>query len=94
MSGITPILLDAKASATFLGVSLRTFRDLIKSESFPEPRALGGPRSTRWVRSELEEYAKALPPIRQREEPAQLAAARAAKGAGLAILPAPFSHAP
>ena len=84
------ILLDARQTAAFLGISLRSLRDLAKTEGFPAARALG-PRSTRWVRPELEAYAAALPAI-VKPEPPQLAAARAAKAAGQPPMPAPFSQ--
>lgn len=82
------ILVDAKQGAALLDVSLRTFRDLIKAPDFPAARSLG-PRSTRWVRSELAAYASALPAVR-RDEPAQLTAARAARAVGIHPAPAPF----
>lgn len=84
-------LVDAKEGAALLGISLRSFRDLIKTSGFPAARSLG-PRSQRWVRSELETYALALPTVK-RDEPQQLAAARAARAAGRPVLPAPFGQA-
>lgn len=84
----TPILLDARQSAELLGMSLRKFRDDCKLPDFPPARSLG-PRSTRWVRCELEAYAAALPPVR-RDEPPQLLAARAARAAGQPTANAPF----
>ena len=81
-------LVDAKEGAALLGISLRTFRYLIKTTGFPAARSLG-PRCQRWVRSELEHYAAELPKV-QRDEPPQLAAARAARDAGRPVLPAPF----
>jgi predicted DNA-binding transcriptional regulator AlpA len=86
---IQPYLLDAKESAALLGVSLRTFRDILKTPDFPGARVLG-PRCSRWVRPELEAYAAALPATKPGEPP-QLAAARAAKAAGQPIAPAPFA---
>jgi predicted DNA-binding transcriptional regulator AlpA len=74
----SPILLDARVSAALLGVSLRRFRDLCKETGFPQSRSLG-PRSTRWLRSELEQYAANLPMGCCKEEPEQLAAARRAR---------------
>ena len=82
------ILVDAKEGAALLGISLRTFRYLIKTAGSPAARSLG-PRCQRWVRSELEQFAAELPTV-QRDEPPQLAAARAAKEAGRPVLPAPF----
>jgi predicted DNA-binding transcriptional regulator AlpA len=82
------ILVDAKEGAALLGISLRSFRDLMKTAGFPAARSLG-PRSQRWLRAELEQYAVALPTVR-RDEPPQLAAARAAKATGRAVLPVPF----
>lgn len=83
-----PILLDCHQAAAFLGVSLRKFRDMTKDEDFPSGRALG-PRSTRWLRGELEEYAAKLPLVK-REEPPQLTAARAAREAGQPTAACPF----
>jgi predicted DNA-binding transcriptional regulator AlpA len=82
------ILLDARESAELLGMSLRKFRDDCKLPDFPHARSLG-PRSTRWVRTELEAYAAALPAVRV-DEPPQLAAARAARAAGQPTAHAPF----
>lgn len=82
------ILVDAREGADLFGVSERAWAALIKTPGFPAARSLG-PRSTRWLRSELEAYAATLPVV-QRDEPPQLAAARAARAAGLAIAPAPF----
>jgi predicted DNA-binding transcriptional regulator AlpA len=53
------ILLTARQSADLLGMSLRKFHDACKEDDFPAARSFG-PRSTRWVRSELEAYAVAL----------------------------------
>ena len=90
MSDIAPLLLDARQSAALLGVSLRLYVDLAKAPGFPAARSLG-PRCTRWVRSELEAYAMALPKMKRSDaEPSQLAAARAAKAVGRQIAPAPF----
>lgn len=83
-----PILLDCHQAAALLGTSLRRFRDLCKEPGFPLARSLG-PRSTRWVRAELEDYAVRLPPA-ARDEPAPLAAARAARIAGQPMAHAPF----
>jgi len=83
-----PFLLSAQQAAELLGVSLRTYRDLIKQPDFPAPRSLG-PRSNRWVRTELEAYAAALPSVRHGEPP-QLSAARLAKAAGRPVAPPPF----
>jgi predicted DNA-binding transcriptional regulator AlpA len=84
------ILLDARQTAAFLGISLRSLRDLAMTEGFPPARAPGA-RSTRWVRPELEAYAAALPAI-TKPEPPQLTADRAAKVAGLPVAPAPFGQ--
>ena len=48
------ILVDAKDGAALLRISLRSFRDLIKTPGFPAARSLG-PRSQRWLRAELEQ---------------------------------------
>lgn len=82
------ILVDAKQGAALLGVSLRTYLNLAKEPGFPPARSLG-PRCVRWVNAELEAYAVALPPV-TRDEPAQFAAARAARAAGRPVQPAPF----
>jgi predicted DNA-binding transcriptional regulator AlpA len=85
---MTRLLLNAHESADLLGMSLRRFRDVCKEPTFPAGRELG-PRSTRWLRSELEAYAASLPAV-QRDEPRQLAAARAARAAGEPTAHAPF----
>lgn len=74
---LDPILLDARQSAAFLGMSLRRFRDVCKEPGFPAARA-HGPRNTRWVRTELEAFAVGLPAQRQ-AEPEHLSAARKAR---------------
>lgn len=83
-----PYLVDAHQAAGLLGMSLRKFRDDCRLPDFPPARSLG-PRSTRWVRSELLAYAISLPAVR-RAEPEQLAAARAARAAGMPTAHAPF----
>lgn len=86
----SPILLDARQSAAFLGISLRKYRDLCKEPGFPAARSMGGPHTTRWVRPELEAYAVSLPAAKKDDEPPQLAAARKARAAGLPTANAPF----
>jgi predicted DNA-binding transcriptional regulator AlpA len=81
-----PLLVDAKQGADEINVSLRLFRDLCKRADFPKARELG-PRCHRWVLSELEAWAAALPTVSQGNEPPQLAAAREAKAAGLPVSP-------
>jgi predicted DNA-binding transcriptional regulator AlpA len=83
---MAPILIDAQQAADVLGISLRLFRDISKRPGFPAARELG-PRCHRFVLAELEAYAVALPAVMQSGEPAQLAAAREAKAAGLPVSP-------
>ena len=89
-SNEAPISLPAKDAAAYLGVSVRQFH-LLRSEdpAFPKPVLLGGPRSSRWIRTELADYVATRPRV-TREEPPQLAAARAARATGHALAPAPF----
>lgn len=75
---LPPILLSAKESAAFLGVSLRTFRNSCKEPGFPAARQLSE-RNSRWVRTELEAWAVALPPAKL-VEPDELLRARAERG--------------
>lgn len=86
--------LNASESAKHIGISLRSFRKLVADDpTFPAAVCLGGPRSSRWIRTELEAYVASRPRV-HREEPPQLAAARAAKAAGRQIAPAPFNGSP
>ena len=86
-----PILLSAASAARLLSVSLRQFHNLRKAAGFPAPIPLG-PRSTRWVRSELQTYLVSMP-RGEAHEPAPLAAARAAQAAGRPLTPEPFGAA-
>lgn len=88
----SPILLDARHSAAFLGISLRRFRDACKEPGFPAARSLG-PHTTRWVRPELEAYAVNLPAA-NKDEPPQLTAARKARAARMPTANAPFPQGP
>jgi predicted DNA-binding transcriptional regulator AlpA len=82
--------LARKPAARFIGVSDRRFAELLATDpDFPKAVELGGPRSSRWIRSELLEYVASRPRV-QRQEPPALAAARAAKVAGLPPAPGPF----
>jgi predicted DNA-binding transcriptional regulator AlpA len=92
MTSSPPILLDARQTAALLGISLRTFRERCKEPGFPAARSLG-PRSTRWVRTELESYAVSLPTAPQ-DEPPQLTAARKARAARMPTANAPFPQGP
>lgn len=89
--GVASIAVDAKEGARLLSVSLRQFHNLRKIDGFPAPRLLAA-RSPRWLRSELEAFLVNMPRSLS-DEPAQLAAARAAKAAGQPIHPAPFGAA-
>ena len=51
---ITPALLDKRALAAFLSVSTRTIDRLVEEGKLPRPR-LGGDRTHRWIRTEIEE---------------------------------------
>ena len=84
-----PLLLDAHEAARLVGVSLRTFRELMKRPSFPAARSLG-PRSTRWHRSELEAWTAALPAAQRRDEPDHLAAARKSRKSRKPTAACPF----
>lgn len=79
-----------QAAREVFGVCLRQFHLMRKKPGFPASRALG-PRALRWVRSELEQYACALPaaPV---DEPEQLKAARQARAAGRPVAHAPFGQ--
>src|SRR4051794_40006083 len=56
MSANDPYVLARKPAARFMGVSDRRFAELTKCNDFPRALQLGGPRSCRWLRSELEAY--------------------------------------
>jgi len=87
------ILVSAAEGAELLDISLRAFHSLRKDDAgFPAARSLG-PRNVRFVRSELEAYAVALPAVRA-DEPPQLAAARVQRAAGRPVAPAPFNGLP
>jgi len=85
-----PMALTYSQAGALMGVSERTVKRMVKMDpDFPRPRKLG-PRSSRLLRPELEEYIATRPKV-ELDEPPQLAAARAAKAAGLSIAPAPFN---
>jgi predicted DNA-binding transcriptional regulator AlpA len=76
---VLPILLTDDQSAQCLGVSVRKFHELRAEPWMPRPVCLG-PRLLRWVRSELEQAAAAMP--RQEApagEPAHLQRGREAR---------------
>lgn len=82
-------LLTAAEGAELLGISERVFHNRRRVDpAFPAARSLG-PRSVRFVRSEIESYAAHLPAVRT-NEPRQLAAARALRSAGSSLSPVPF----
>lgn len=87
---IAPVSLPRAAAAAYLGVSLRAFAELLKDSDFPKAIALGGPRSSRWLRPELDQYLATRPRRAVDDEPASLKAARLAKAAGRPVVPAPF----
>ena len=88
-----PVLgwLTAQQAASFLSVSLRTFRDLAKEPDFPPAKVLG-PRSSRWDLAQLQAWMERKSDFRPGAEPPELAQRRAAKAAGREVLPAPFSN--
>jgi predicted DNA-binding transcriptional regulator AlpA len=76
---IAPALLDAKAGASLLSVSLRKFHQL--RDELPKPVRLSA-RVVRWRRSELLSYVENLAVAGERQdEPPQLAAGKARKHA-------------
>ena len=62
-----PLLLDAKAAACFCGVSRSHWLSMHSAGLVPAPVRLG--RSVRWNRQELEAWAAAGCPARERWEP-------------------------
>jgi predicted DNA-binding transcriptional regulator AlpA len=89
MSELSFLVNAQQGAKEVYGVSVRQFWLLINRPDAPKSIPLG-PRTTRWVRRELEEHAASLPRVK-RDEPPQLTAARAAKAAGQAPAPAPFN---
>lgn len=69
--------LTAHESAGFIGVSIRRFYELTATEGFPAARALGGPRSRRWLSTALLVWMESLPPA-SADEPIQLRKAKLA----------------
>lgn len=59
-SAITPAMLDKRDLAAFLRVSQRTIDRLVHEGRLPKPR-LGGDRTHRWIRTEIEEAIKQWP---------------------------------
>lgn len=74
------LLLSAKEAAAFLGVSERRFHELRSESWMPAPIGLSQ-RFLRWSRCELEAAVANMPRAKKRNEPAQLARARAEKSA-------------
>jgi predicted DNA-binding transcriptional regulator AlpA len=73
----TPLVVDARAAAELLGVSVRLFHSLRKQSEFPAPRSLvGGGRLLRWSTRELLAWLESRPHADRQAEPAQLAARR------------------
>jgi predicted DNA-binding transcriptional regulator AlpA len=86
-------LLTSAEGAELLGISERAFHNRRRVDpAFPPARALG-PRSIRFVRSEIERYAADLPAVKS-DEPQQLVAARAVRSAGGVVAPVPFGGLP
>lgn len=91
---VTSISLPRAAAAAYLGISARAFaRALAEDPDFPRAIALGGPRSSRWLRPELDQYLLSRPRRAVADEPKQLKAARQAKAAGRPVAHAPFNGA-
>jgi predicted DNA-binding transcriptional regulator AlpA len=57
------LMLDAKAVARMFGWSAQTVRRRAADGTFPAPRSLPG-RAVRWLRSDIERWAEALPVAR------------------------------
>lgn len=71
-SASAALLTDEQAAREVLGVSPRTFAELIKKPWMPRPVVLG-PRMRRWPRAELEAAIASMPRQEQApSEPAQL----------------------
>lgn len=86
--------LARQAVCKHIPVSERGLADLIANDpTFPKPVMLGGPRSSRWIRTEIEAWIASRPRRVAGDEPSQLTAARAAKAAGRTPAPAPFDGA-
>ena len=77
------VCLTEPEAAGLLGVSRRTFQRMRAGDpqNFPKPIELG-PRTYRFIRSEIEAYLVSRPRVAYGEEPAQLTAARTARAAG------------
>ena len=70
------LLTDDQAARDVLGVSPRTFAEVMKEHWMPKPVQLG-PRLRRWVRAELEAAILNAPrQVEQGSEPAQLRRAK------------------
>jgi len=75
---IKAVLTDKEAAA-YYGLSTRTFKEIRKRPEFPKARDLTGTgRKPFFIRAELDEHLRALPPALERPEPAQLRAGREA----------------
>lgn len=57
-TGLTPALVDAKACAAYLSVSLSTWHRLVANGKAPRPVKVG--RLTRWRIADLEAYVSSL----------------------------------
>jgi predicted DNA-binding transcriptional regulator AlpA len=66
-SGVPTLLLDRHQSAAALGISSRTFEELMEQPWMPRPVQLG-PRLLRWPLSELQEAIARMPRQLQKQE--------------------------
>jgi len=64
---VLPLLLDRDQSAAVLGVSRRTFEDLMDAEWMPKPVQLGQ-RLLRWSYSELQDAITRMPRRSEKQE--------------------------
>ena len=69
------LLLDRHQAAAVLGVSSRTFEELMNEEWMPKPVQLGS-RLLRWPIAELEEAISRMPRQNRRQEPVRERIAR------------------
>ena len=74
----TPLTLDARRSADFVGLSERAFHELRQRPDFPRPIELLTAKRPRWRTADLRRYIDSRPEITNgNAEPTRLAAARA-----------------
>ena len=63
------LMISTRGIADLTGTSVPTVRRMLAAGALPQPRALPGRRVVRWLRADIEAWAKALPAVRSNVAP-------------------------